>query len=112
MTITRGDYSCNTYYYLQIITKRVECKIIQYVLTLSYNQSQNKISGVQEIIAISDSNHTINDLYPGFEYGIKLTPKTTNGPLSSSPIYLFTPPIMGNIFFVILSNKTLISKIC
>lgn len=81
---------------LQIITKPNECKIIEYMLTLTFNELKNTISDTQHIIlSSSNKSHYINDLYPGYKYNLTLTPKTINGPLNSSSIYSFTTLITG-----------------
>lgn len=80
---------------LQIITERSECKVREYVLTLTLKQSQNEMSSVQEIISSTDSGHVIDYLYPGNQYNISMTPKTSNGYLQSSSIYSFNPSISG-----------------
>lgn len=42
------------------------------------------------IIANSDKGHFIDDLLPGFQYDVKLTPITINGSLPPSPTYSIT----------------------
>jgi len=86
--------------YLQINSNRLECNITKYVLTLMSNQSQNRISDVQEILPNTDSGHFLDDLLPGFQYSIKLTPSTSNGTLPSSPIYSFTTLITSTTLFI------------
>jgi len=54
------------------------------------------MSGVKEIKSSFNTSHLIENLYPGYNYSISLTPKTTNGPLRSSPTYSFTPLMTGN----------------
>jgi hypothetical protein len=82
---------------LQIHLKRLECNIIKYILTLTFNQSKNQISGIEEIESSSNNGHLIENLYPGYNYSIYLTPKTNKGPMMSSHIYSFTPLITSNI---------------
>lgn len=78
-------------YNLQIILKsRLECNITGYVLTLMFNKSGNQITDTQEILSSSDSSHFIDNLLPGFQYNIKLTPMSVKGPLPSSPMYSIT----------------------
>jgi len=86
---------------LQIHIKRLECNIIKYILTLTHNQSKNKMSGIEEIESSSDNGHLIKNLYPGYNYSISLTPETNKGPMMSSPIYSFTPQITSNLFHFI-----------
>lgn len=89
----------------QVIPKRFECKIIDYSLTLTFNHTQNKISGIQEInVPSSESNYLIDDLYPGYQYGITLTPKTSRGPLLPSPTY-FVSPLMTGKHFALFNYK-------
>jgi len=83
---------------LQIHIKRLECNIIKYILTLILNKSKNKMSGIEEIESSSDNGHLIENLYPGYNYSLSLTPKTNKGPMMSSPIYSFTPLITSNLF--------------
>lgn len=80
----------------RIHIKRLECNIIKYILTLTHNQSKNKMSGIEEIESSSDNGHLIENLYPGYNYSISLTPETNKGPMMSSPIYSFTPLITKN----------------
>ncbi|VVC38854.1 Fibronectin type III,EGF-like, conserved site,Immunoglobulin-like fold,EGF-like domain [Cinara cedri] len=75
----------------KIITKRLECEVREYVLTLTLNQSKNGISDIQEILSSSDSGHVINDLYPGYRYTVSMTPKTSLGSLQPSSTYSFSP---------------------
>ncbi|XP_060843558.1 uncharacterized protein LOC132923516 isoform X2 [Rhopalosiphum padi] len=77
-------------------SNRLECKITKYVLTLMSNQSQNQISDVHEILSNTESGHFLDNLLPGFQYNIKLTPSTSNGTLPSSPIYSFTTLMSKN----------------
>jgi len=58
---------------------------------LSYNQSQNQVSGVQKIRSNSVNGHYIYDLIPGYQYNIQLILNTTQGQLFPSPIYLVAP---------------------
>jgi len=86
----------------QIHLKRFECNIIEYVLTLTFNQSQNQMTGIKEIqLGSNYSGLTIGNLYPGYNYSISLTPKTNEGLLISSPTYSFTPLITSNLLFLI-----------
>ncbi|XP_016657825.1 uncharacterized protein LOC100161662 isoform X1 [Acyrthosiphon pisum] len=80
----------------EIIPKQLECKITEYVITLTFNQTQNKMSGVKEIKSSFNTSHLIENLYPGYNYSTSLTPKTTKGPLRSSPTYSFTPLMTEN----------------
>ncbi|KAL4084644.1 hypothetical protein QTP88_027571 [Uroleucon formosanum] len=81
----------------KINLKRLECNIIEYVLTLTFNQSQNQMTGIEEIKSSSNySGLTIGNLYPGYNYSIFLTPKTNEGLLISSPTYSFIPLITKN----------------
>jgi len=57
--------------------------------------------GIEEIKSSSKSGHLIENLYPGYNYSIFLTPKTNKGPLISSPTYSFTPLITSNLLFFI-----------
>jgi len=66
------------------------------------NQSQNQISDVQEIISSTDSGHVLDNLLPGFKYNIKLTPSTSNGTLSSSPIYSITTLMTSKYLFIFI----------
>ncbi|KAE9526207.1 hypothetical protein AGLY_013838 [Aphis glycines] len=77
-------------------SNRLECKITNYVLTLMSNQSQNQISDVQEIISSTESGHFLDNLLPGYQYNIKLTPSTSNRTLPSSPLYSFTTLMSKN----------------
>jgi len=85
---------------LQIHLKRLQCNITEYVLTLMFNRTQNQMSGVEEIKSSSDSGHLIENLFPGYNYSISLTPKTNKGPLNSSHIYSFTPLITSKYYIV------------
>ncbi|VVC28415.1 Hypothetical protein CINCED_3A016464 [Cinara cedri] len=91
-------------YWFVITTKRLECNIVKYVLTLTLNKSQNEVPGTKEIISSSKSFHRIDDLYPGYPYNIKMNPETSMGSLQPSPTYSFTLPItdddikINNIF--------------
>lgn len=87
--------------------KQLECKVTQYILTLSFNQSLNKIAGVQEIVSSSDGGHIIDNLIPGYQYTIVLTPKTNQGSLLSSPPYKASPLLLstGKYFVVFLLNN-------
>lgn len=87
--------------YLQIGVEKLECKIQQYVLTLSFNQSEYEISSVQEIISSSNNEYIIKykDLYPGYQYSITITPETSKGPLQQSSALLFNPLIIGKYRF-------------
>jgi len=78
---------------------RFECNVIEYLLMLSYNQSQNQISGVQKIRSNSTNGHYIYDLIPGYHYNIQLFLNTTKGKLFSSPIYSATP--LSGTFYII-----------
>lgn len=80
----------------KIHLNRLECNIIEYMLTLTFNQSKNQVTGIEEIKSSSNSGHSIEDLYPGYNYSIFLTPKTNRGLLISSPTYSFTPLITRN----------------
>ncbi|XP_060850877.1 uncharacterized protein LOC132929506 isoform X2 [Rhopalosiphum padi] len=80
----------------RIYLKRLECNIIKYILTLTFNQSKNQMSGIEEIESSSNNGHLIENLYPGYNYSISLTPKTNKGPMMSSHIYSFTPLITKN----------------
>lgn len=64
------------------------------------NQSQNQITDIQEIVSRSDSGHLIDNLLPGLQYNIILTPKTDYGPLHSSPTYTITTLIKGKYVFI------------
>ncbi|XP_060854158.1 tenascin-like isoform X2 [Rhopalosiphum padi] len=75
---------------------RLECKITKYVLTLTSSRSQNQITDVQEILSSTESGHFLDNLLPGFQYNIKLTPSTINGTLPSSPMYSFTTLMSKN----------------
>lgn len=92
-----NTYACYTYTILnlQIITKKNECNINAYVLTLTLNQSKNYISGIQEILLSAVNGHVIDDLNPGYRYNITMTAKTSKGPLKSSPSYSFVPFMPG-----------------
>lgn len=70
---------------------------------LSYNQSQNQVSGVQKIRSNSISGHYIYDLIPGYQYNIQLILNTTQGQLFPSPIYWETPlsGILYTIYIII-----------
>lgn len=84
--------------HFQITPDRLECDVIEYVLTLQLllsNQSYNIVNNAQEIIANSDGNHLIDNLLPGFQYDINLTPKTIEGPLCSSPTYSISTLMRG-----------------
>lgn len=96
----------------QIHLKRLECNIIEYVLTLTFNQSQNQMTGIEEIKSSSNySGISIGNLYPGYNYSISLTPKTNKGLLISSPTYSFTPLITSNLLFFINLYKHIIYRI-
>jgi len=58
------------------------------------------MSGVKEIKSRFNTSHLIENLYPGYNYSISLTPKTTKGPLRSSPTYSFTPLMTGNYIII------------
>lgn len=64
------------------------------------NQSQNQITDIQEIVSRSDNGHFIDDLLPGLQYNLKLTPKTDYGPLQSSPTYTITTLIKGKYVII------------
>lgn len=66
---------------------------------LSYNQSQNQVSGVQKIRSNSISGHYIYDLIPGYQYDIQLILNTTQGQLFPSPIYSAAP--LPGIFYIL-----------
>lgn len=89
-----------SYCTLQITPKRLECKIARYVLTLTLNQSQIEVLSTKEIISSTKSFHRIVDLYPGYEYNVKMTPETSMGPMQTSPTYSFTFPITGDCFIL------------
>ncbi|KAL5238474.1 hypothetical protein ACI65C_005884 [Semiaphis heraclei] len=92
VTIVSGIQSINvSWNKITTTMNRFECNIIEYVLMLSYNQSQNQISGVQKIRSNSTNGHYIYDLIPGYHYNIQLILNTTKGQLFSSPIYSATP---------------------
>lgn len=77
---------------LQIIpNNRLECNVSDYVLTVMFNQSENQIPYEQEIVSSTPYGHNIINLLPGFQYDIKLTPKTIKGPLQSSSVYTSVP---------------------
>ncbi|XP_060843561.1 uncharacterized protein LOC132923516 isoform X3 [Rhopalosiphum padi] len=80
----------------RIISSRLECKVTKYVLTLMSIQSQDQITDIQEILSSTESGHFLDNLLPGFQYNIKLTPSTSNGALPSSPMYSFTTLISTN----------------
>lgn len=77
--------------HFQIQTSLLECHVTEYLLTLMSNKSEN-----QEIVSRSESYY-IRDLLPGIEYKIKLTAKTNNGALESSPIYSAIPRMKGKL---------------
>jgi len=90
----------------QIPLKRLECNIIEYILTLTLNQSQNQMTGIEEIKSSSNySGLSIGNLYPGYNYSISLTPKTNKGLLISSPTYSFSPIITSKLLFLINPYK-------
>lgn len=91
----------------QITTKRLECNVIEYILTLMPNRPQNNITDMQQIISSSNNGHNINDLLPGYQYNIKLTPITSNGPLKPSSIFTFTTLRNGKYLFMIFIFKIL-----
>lgn len=93
------------------MTNRKECNIIEYEITLTFNQLHNKISGIQKIITHSNSGHLIDDLYPGYKYSVTLTPKTIKGSLNSSPVYSFTPLITGKYLVILMFKNIIISYI-
>jgi len=66
---------------------------------LSYNQTQNQISGLQKISSNSISGHYIYDLIPGYQYNIQLILNTTQGHLYPFPIYSATP--LTGIFYIL-----------
>jgi endothelial-specific receptor tyrosine kinase len=63
-------------------------------------QSQDQITDIQEILSSTESGHFLDNLLPGFQYNIKLTPSTSNGTLPSSPMYSFTTLISSKYFFI------------
>lgn len=92
ITLKSGIQSINvSWNKINTTINRLECNVIEYLLMLSYNQSQNQISGVQKIISYSISGHFIYDLIPGYQYNIQLILNTTQGKLFPSPIYSATP---------------------
>jgi len=64
------------------------------------NQTQNQISDVQEIISSTESGHFLDNLLPGYQYNIKLTPSTSNRTLPSSPLYSFTTLMSSKYLFI------------
>lgn len=76
----------------------MECNVDEYVLTLQLplnNQSHSILNDTQEIIANSDNHRLIDNLLAGFQYTIKLTPKTIKGSLLPSPTYSITTLTRG-----------------
>jgi len=65
------------------------------------NQSQNQITDVEKILLSTDSGHFLDNLLPGFQYNIKLTPSTSNGTLPSSPVYSITTLMTSKYFFLL-----------
>ncbi|CAI6356794.1 unnamed protein product [Macrosiphum euphorbiae] len=92
VTLVRGIKSINVSWNKTTTSiNRFECNIIEYLLVLSYNQSQNQVSGVQKIRSNSVNGHYIYDLIPGYQYNIQLILNTTQGQLFPSPIYSAAP---------------------
>lgn len=85
--------------HLQIQPSRFECPVTEYILTLMFDKFEK-----QEIISTTNNGHYLNDLLPSIEYKIKLTAKTSNGLLETSPIYIAIPLMEGkfNIFIIII----------
>lgn len=85
---------------LQINTSinRFECNIFEYLLMLSYNQTQNQLSGIQKIVTNSSNGHNIIDLIPDYQYNIQIFLNTTQG-LFPSPIYSAIP--LAGTFYII-----------
>ncbi|XP_060847647.1 uncharacterized protein LOC132927184 [Rhopalosiphum padi] len=99
VTLLSGVKSINvTWNKINTIGNRFECNIIEYLLMLSCNQSQNQIHGVQKIVSHSIGGHNISDLIPDCQYDVQLVLNTTQG-LFPSPVYSVTP-LTGNEFRV------------
>lgn len=76
----------------QIQSRRYECDITEYVLTLNSNEINKK-----EIFSCSGSGLYLNDLLSGIEYKIQITGKTMNGLLESSPVHSAFPLMKGKL---------------
>ncbi|XP_050064102.1 uncharacterized protein LOC114127525 [Aphis gossypii] len=95
VTLVSGIKSINiTWNKINTSINRFQCNIFEYLLMLSYNQTQNQLSGVQKIVSNSSNGHNIIDLIPDYQYNIQLFLNTTQG-LFPSPIYSAIP-LAGN----------------
>lgn len=82
-----------------------ECNITGYNITLTYNYTVNEIAESYLIHPNSENNYVINDLIPGYQYSVKLTPWTSMGALKSSPINTITSMIMGKFIYNALLQR-------
>lgn len=83
---------------------------------LIYDKSQNKSSDVHKLKRKSKNEFNLKNLTPGYQYGVILTLKTSQGSLISSPMYSVSPLIGSYLYkyyiipthilclFVIISN--------
>ncbi|VVC28416.1 Fibronectin type III,EGF-like, conserved site,Immunoglobulin-like fold [Cinara cedri] len=93
-TIKKETYTNITWN--NIHTEKLDCKVQQYVLTLTLYQSEKEISSIQEIIPSSINSYIINHRYqyPGYNYTITMTPKTSKGYLNSMSKTIVNPSMM------------------
>lgn len=85
----------------QVSISRQQCPVIELTLTLNLiNHERNNLTETFNNIPIPISSHSyiIQDLVPGFEYDVKLTPKTLAGDLTPSLTYRVKPKFTSEFF--------------